>query len=712
MRVYEIAKQKDMTSKEVIALLKKIGLKPKNHLSLVSDEDLKKLEKLLPKKDVKKDSSVKKTAIKKAAPEKLQKKEKKIQPKKPVEEKLQPLQPTKKEGAAPKKFPVARPKRPSVKVEKKEFRRDRIPEPPKKIDAIKITKDLPLFEAADMMSKQVGELVLALLKTGVACNKNRILSKKTISSLAHQFGIKATVEEVVPPEKTKERKSAEYGESRWPIVVVMGHVDHGKTTLLDYIRKMNTAKQEKGGITQKLSAYEVVTNHGKVSFLDTPGHEAFSYMRKKGASITDIVVLVVAVDDGVMPQTVEVIKHAKSVGVPLIAAINKIDKIEESVLVGEIEKVKRQLAQYDLLPEDWGGNLICVPVSAETGKGIDELLEMIVLQSQIMELKADPEKPASCFVLESKKDKGLGLVATLICASGTIRVGDYFSCGTDFGKVRLLINSLGQRISSAGPSTPVQVIGFDGKGVLGECLNVISAEEYLRTRSRGARDLIARGQPAAGMSDEKEKSLSIIIKADSFGSKEAVLGEIKKLNKKFEKHNISINVVQESIGDISAKDVELALQIDAKLILCLHCGTEKNAATLAREKSLEIKRFDIIYKAIEFLEEFLKSNIEAKIILKKTGAAMVRKVFDSKSRGIIAGCYVTAGTLSRGNIVVCMRNGEEVGRGKIVSLQREKKDIKEIHSGFECGFIADSFQGWQIGDEVHGFKEEKQMPSF
>ena len=527
MRIHEIAKQKGTTSKELIAQFKKIGIEAKSHMSVVSDEDLKKLEQSLSPASEK--IPTKKEVQSKSKPSPFQAREKreplkskstsaakdKSSQKKSSTDKSLPAtkkpETTKKTFSSPKKH--AAPARQKFKPKKEEAF-------PEKIEEITISGGIPLFQVADMMGKQVGELVLSLLKTGMACNKNCVLSKETISSLAHQFGIKVNIKEDAEKQEEGKKVLAEGGAARWPVVVVMGHVDHGKTTLLDYIRKMNTAKQEKGGITQKLSAYEVVTNHGKVSFLDTPGHEAFSYMRKKGAGVTDLAVLVVAVDDGIMPQTIEAIKHAKAAGVPLIAAINKIDKIEESMRVGEIEKIKRQLAQHDLLPEDWGGDLICVPISASTGEGVDELLEMVVLQSQIMELKSDPNGPASCFVLESKKDKGLGLVATTICTSGAIKVGDYFSCGADLGKVRLLINSFGERISSSGPSTPVQIVGFDGKGALGENLEVISAEEYLKIRSKGRRDIYSQPQKTTplGALDGEKKSFPIIIKADSRGS--------------------------------------------------------------------------------------------------------------------------------------------------------------------------------------------------
>jgi translation initiation factor IF-2 len=583
-------------------------------------------------------------------------------------------------------------------------------EPPKEVTEIIVDREMPLHRVALLMGRTEGELVLALLKRGMACSRNDLLSLDTISELALHFGIKISVRkegDSFVKERLAVEEAASGGEDvRWPIVVVMGHVDHGKTTLLDYVRKMNTAARERGGITQHLSAYDVDSVHGKIVFLDTPGHEAFSYMRKRGASVTDIVVLVVAADDGVMPQTVEVIEHAKAADVPIVVAVNKIDKVDAA---SAVERVKRQLAQYDLLPEDWGGKVICVPISAKTGEGVEELLEMIVLQAQMMELRADRSLPARGFILESKQEKGLGPVATVICLNGTIKVGDFFLCGSSVGRVRLLIDSRGNRVLSAGPSIPVQVVGFDSFASLGDWLNVVSREEYIAEKAaRKKAPLSIKEEPS--QRPFLEDSIPLLVKTDTHGSKEAVRGAIRKINKTHPHIKAKFYVVHYGIGSISERDIELAAHIGA-LVIGLHVGADKNAMLLAREQKVQVERFGIIYKMVEHLEELLKSREEEVVSLKKVGEAVVKNVFVLKNRGVIAGCSVSDGVFARDNIVACFRDGEKIGEGKIVSLQKERKTVKEVRAGFECGFITDTFQDWQVGDIVHCFVQEKKKLS-
>jgi len=484
----------------------------------------------------------------------------------------------------------------------------------------------------------------------------------------------------------------------------MGHVDHGKTTLLDFIRKKRVAATEAGGITQHISAWEVDSKHGKIVFLDTPGHEAFSYLRQRGASVTDLVVLVVAADDGIKPQTVEAIEHAKNSGVPIIVAINKIDKVPTTA---PIETIKRQLAERDLLPEEWGGNTVIIPISAKTGQGVDELLEMIVLQSELMELKADIAKPAKAFVLESHFQKGYGSVSTVICAEGTLHQGDYFICGKTTGKVRILINSSGKRIESAGPSLPVMVVGFDAFPEMGEWLTVISQKDYLLAKSGRLRsnELPATLVHQAGIGVQDGKALNLIIKTDTRGSKEAITNLLEKLEKLAKEVKCSINVVLSGIGDITFSDVELAENTNAVLI-GLHVRAEKNAQLEAKQKNVDINFFDIIYKMIDFLKELVESKREVLKVWNKVGEAEVRKVFVIEN-AVIAGCYVKEGVLSRGNKIECLRRGKKVGEGKINSLQRDRKTVKEVHAGYECGFVSDLFDGWEIGDTVVCYAEGK-----
>ena len=720
MRVYEFAKQKGLSSKDVLALLKEHGFELGNHMSIIPDEALPILEKKegSPKKsDMEDDTSVESKAEKKIEAQAP------AQPVKKVPEKK--ISPSPKEVVVQKEEATSSPVTEKPRFEKRPPRRgfqDKRTGVHQKITEITLTKDLPLHEVAKLLGHSEGELILALLKKGIVCNRNHILNVSSISDLAHHFGIQVTKKKSKSDSLLDRRLAVEEvlagGKvDRWPIVVVMGHVDHGKTTLLDYIRNMNVAAKEKGGITQHLSAYEVDSVHGKIVFLDTPGHEAFSYMRKQGASVTDIVVLIIAADDGVMPQTVEVINHAKEADVPIIVAINKVDRVDK---VTAIEKVKRQLAQHDLLPEDWGGSIICVPISAKSGEGVEELLEMITLQSQMMELKADPESQARGFILESRKEKGFGSVATVICLNGTIKVGDYFICGSSTGKVRFLVDSHGKRVSSVGPSIPVQVVGFDNFVALGDWLTVVSQDDYLKAKSSRKKDSEksvvssmggrASKSPSLGKDESAESKIFILVKADTHGSKEALLGAIKKINKTYPEIPCSFHIVTSGVGGITEKDVELAAHAGA-YILGLHAKADKKTLLLAKELGVEVKLYDIIYRMTEELEEMIKEREEEVSVFKKIGEATVRKVFDLKKRGVIAGCYVSDGIVTKNSVVACMRRGQEIGRGKITSLQRERKTVKEVHAGHECGFITDSFHDWEVDDTVHVFLEEKKKRS-
>lgn len=583
------------------------------------------------------------------------------------------------------------------------------------VTEITVGKSLPLFEVAPLLGKTAGDLIGILLKRGMICNRNQVLSPEIIESLAQQFGVEV-VREAVSHQKIdeyagKKRNSEESKEEfRWPIAVVMGHVDHGKTTFLDHIRKMNVAAGEKGGITQHLGAYEVDSAHGKIIFLDTPGHEAFSTIRQRGARVTDIAVLIVAVDDGVKPQTIEAIRHAKEAGVPIIVAVNKIDKVQSP---NALETIKQQLAQQDLLAEDWGGQTVLVPISAKTGQGVDELLQMIILQSQLMELRTDPKASARAYVLESRLEKGFGPVATVICTEGTLHQGDYFVCGDATGKVRLLINSHGQKVKQAAPSIPVQVVGFDSIASNGEWLTVVPAAEYNKVRSskstatKTALEGPSQRPTLESFTEKAKNEINIILKSDTRGSKDAVIHSIDKLSAKHKAIKCSINIIQSNIGDVSEGDIDLAANTNS-FVIALHVKVEKNAQVLARKLDVEVWEHDIIYRMIEDLEKLILSKREAVISWVKCGEATVKKVFDIKGVGVIAGCYVKEGVLGRANKVVCMRSGQKVGEAKITSLQRDKKTVKEVHAGFECGFMGDSFHDWMEEDTVICYNEVKE----
>jgi translation initiation factor IF-2 len=595
---------------------------------------------------------------------------------------------------------------------------------PKVVTEFEITGPIRVGDLAAALGKPVSDVILNLLKRGMACNINHVVQPDMAKTLTEHYGIKANMaaRHVSTEEGDKQtqamrvQKGTTEGLYRRPIVVVMGHVDHGKTTLLDYIRQKNVAGSEKGGITQHLGAYEVTAKQGKIIFLDTPGHEAFSYIRRQGSKVTDIAILVIAADDGIKPQTIEAIKHAKDAGVPIIVAINKVDKVKSPAA---IETIKRQLAsQYDLMTEDWGGQVICVSISGKTGEGVDNLLDMVVLQAQMMDLKARTDVPAKVFVLESHVEKGFGPVATGIVLEGVLKQGDFFVCGKATGKIRLLIDSQGKRLTQAEPSVPVKIVGFNEQKDIGEWLSVTTPQEYAKIKDRTedvdvqqnvtpqAADFLQQFNNAAIPGAKHQRALNLIIKTDTRGSKEALSGLIEKLAKENKEINCPIRVIMSGIGDISESDVELAMNTEAYLI-GLHVKAEKNAQHLARDKNVSIHQYDIIYHLIEYLQTELNKRREIKVVWEKAAELVVRKVFDIKGLGVIAGCYVREGVVARGDKVICMRAGKAVGEGKVNSLQRDKKTVKEVHTGFECGFICDAYTEWVEDDIVQVMREVK-----
>lgn len=559
-----------------------------------------------------------------------------------------------------------------------------------------LLEPMALTDIAHKINIPVNELILTLLKWGVIVTKNQFVTADIVVRIAKHYAIP-----VFKPEKEKAHVFGDIvaGEanlkSRLPIVVVLGHVDHGKTTLLDFIRKTRVAIKEKGGITQHLGAYEAQTAHGNIIFIDTPGHEAFSKMRGRGARVADIAILIIAAEDGVMPQTIEAIKHAKEAKIPIIVAINKVDKASKA----QIEVVKRSLAQHDLLPEDWGGEIICIPISAKLGQGVDHLLEMITLQAQMMELQADVSSAGRGYVLESKPEKGRGPVATILCRHGKINVGDYFVCGDTFGKVSSLVDSAGNSAKEVGPSIPVQVAGFSLLPEVGDLFKVVPREEYYKARS-GIESRVKARRKQFGL----EGAINIIVKTDSNSSKEALLESIAKLSKKSDKE---CNIIYTGVGNVSERDVVLASNTGS-VIYTLHVKADVNALSIAQRYNVSINSFDIIYKLLEELEERFKGDQEVKMVSVKIGEAIVRKVFDIKNIGVIAGCYVTEGTVSRNCSVVVWRRNKQIGSGKIKSLQREKKTVKEVHAGFECGFIVEGFVDWAIDDRIECFIEKAE----
>jgi len=674
MRVYEYSKQTGIPNKEIIKLLQDGGFNIQNHMAVLTQECMDFLNKKLSSEKnlvgkVEKVESPKKIIKKKVESEVV------VPTGKIKEEKIEEKIELEKE-----KQIVAEDK--SLVIEQEEAKN------------FIVVKPMFLGEFAEKINKSISEIILSLLKKGQSYNKNQILPENLVEQLAKQFGFETIKEKtksaisIEAPEKKLSKKL----NKRLPIVVVMGHVDHGKTTLMDFIRKTRVAAKEKGGITQHLGAYQVETKQGGMVFLDTPGHEAFSMMRMRGARVADIVILVVAADDGIMPQTIEAIKIAQSKNIPIIVAINKVDKVDAA----RIEEVKAQLSKHDLLSEDWGGQTICVLISAKLGQGIDQLLDMIVLQAELMELTADETIEACGYILESKFEKGLGPVGTFIAQHGIIKIGDFFVSGNTSGKVTVLIDSYGKRVLKAGPSTPVQIVGFSELPQVGEYLQVVSEDEFRKTKSKTTERQISPALRAI-----PQEAINIILKTDNDSSKEALLNAIEKLSKKSKKEIYTVN---SGVGNINESDIALAANTDA-MVYGFGVKSDSNVAAFANRYSVSIRLFDIIYKLLDNLQELIKSKEEVETKKVKTGEAVVRKIFDIKGIGVIAGVYVKDGKIVRGGQAVILRGNKKIGEGQIKSLQRDKKAMKEIAAGFEGAFLIEGFKDWVIDDRIECFIE-------
>jgi len=553
-------------------------------------------------------------------------------------------------------------------------------------------------------------LLSTLLGRGVFASINQPLDVQTATSLAEKFGGIVTVrsfEEEVVQEVSREEKTAGM-EARAPVVTVMGHVDHGKTSLLDAIRETSVAAGEAGGITQHIGAYEVHVDKRKIVFIDTPGHEAFTRMRARGAKVTDIVVLVVGADDGVMPQTLEAISHARNANVPIIVAINKIDKPE-----AQPERVKRQLADHGLLPEEWGGETVMVEVSARQKTNLDKLLEMILLVSDLRELKASPSVPASGTVLESRVDKGRGPVATVLVQNGTLHVGDFFFCGAVYGKVRAMFDDRANPIRAAGPSTPVEVLGLQGVPAAGDNFQVADEgkarhivdyrQSKIReqTLARTATGRITLDQLHEQLKAGEVKELPILVKADVQGSAEVLNEMLPKLST----DDVKIKIIHSSVGAVTETDVLLASASNA-IIIAFNVRPDRKASDLAQQENVDIRTHTIIYELTDELTKALAGMLEPVYKEKHLGRAEVRNTFRIKGVGMVAGCHVTDGIIKRDAELRLVREGVVVYTGRVSSLKRFKDDASEVRAGFECGLGIANFNDVKVGDVIEFFTVE------
>lgn len=600
-----------------------------------------------------------------------------------------------------------------AKVEKAAIERKPLPiETPVAVAKI-LELELPITvkDLAVRLQEKPSILIKTLMGLGFMTGINQVLEEPVVAKVCQKYGCqikKALGQEELALCIHQEIDKGDSLHPRPPIVTFMGHVDHGKTSLLDAIRKTKVAESEYGGITQHIGAYKVTLSHGEITFLDTPGHEAFTAMRARGAGVTDIVVLVVAADDGLMPQTREAIDHARAAGVPIIVAINKVDKPQ-----ADIDRVKKQLSALDLIAEDWGGKTITVSVSAKTGQGMDDLLEMIILEAQMLELKANPQKLARGVVIEAKLSKGRGPVATLLVQNGTLHLGEVIIADRYYGKIKAMYNDRGQSVTSAGPSFPVEVSGLSGIPAVGEQFFVIEDEKV-------ARDLALKRQESerqqqmklakrisledlhAQIQEGKIKELKLILKADVQGSLEAIKETLNKLNVT----EIKWNIIHEGVGSINTSDVILAIASDA-LILGFHVEAEEGAKELSVKEGVDIRTYNIIYELANDIKAALEGMLEPKLKKVFLGRVEVRKMFQLTRAGTVAGCFVTKGKINRSASVSVVRNGEVVFEGKLSSLKRFKDDVRDVQEGFDCGLTLSGFEALREGDVIEAYDIEK-----
>ena len=583
-----------------------------------------------------------------------------------------------------------------------------------KLTEIEIPETITVKDLAAEMKKTTAEVIKKLLGYGIMATINQEIDFDTAFLIAGEFGITANKKETVTEEDIlfdESEDKEEDLETRPPVIVVMGHVDHGKTSLLDAVRKTNVIEGEAGGITQAIGAYKVKVNDREITFLDTPGHEAFTAMRARGAQITDIAILVVAANDGVKPQTVEAINHAKSAGIPIIVAINKIDLPDSNV-----EKVKQELMAYDLVPEEWGGDTIFVPISARNHENIDQLLEMVLLEADVLELKANPHKQAKGAVIEARLDKSKGAIATVLVQRGTLDVGDTVVVGSSIGRIRAMKDDKGKSVKSAGPSTPVEIMGLtdvpEAGDIFYEVKNEKMAKHLIERRKRQAREkAINQGTKVtldnlfSQMEEGNLKVLNLIVKADVQGSVEAVKQSLEKL----QNEEVKVKVIHAAVGAVNQSDVTLA-KVSNAIIIAFNVRPDNLAKEMSEKDEVEIKQYSVIYQAIEDVEAAMKGMLDPKYEEKVIGNAEVRQIFKISNVGTIAGCYVLSGKVERNAGVRVIRENVVIHDGHLATLRRFKDDVKEVGKGFECGIQIENYNDIKEGDiiEVYIMEEIKR----
>ena len=676
IRVYELAKELNVSSKDLITLLmEEFGVEVKNHMSVIEDEDAALIQELIGENGI---PETKKSIVDEYEDQLAEEVNKGVRKKKKT---------------------------------KKEIEREEIE---KNAEAacgvVEIGDTITVKELCEKLGKPTAEVIKNLIFLGVMAGVNQEIDFATAEKLCEKY-------EVIAERKKEETELEAFEEDtdiveenlekRPPIVTIMGHVDHGKTSLLDAIRKARVTDTEAGEITQHIGAYTVTLNGEKITFLDTPGHEAFTAMRARGAQVTDIVILVVAADDGIMPQTKEAISHCKAANVPMIVAINKIDRPGANV-----DRVKQELTEHGLVSEDWGGDTICVPVSAKTGENLDSLLEMILLTAEMQELTADPNRKSKGTVIEAKLDKGRGAVASLLIQNGTLHVGDSILVGSTYGRIRAMFDDMGKKIKSAGPSIPVEVLGLSEVPAAGDRFVVVKDEKTARNMAEIRKDKIKTESHQTShrvsledlysqIQEGKVKELSIIVKADVQGSVEAIRQSLEKLST----DDVKVRVIHGAVGAITETDITLAAASNA-LMIGFNVRPDSNAIAAAERDGVDIKTYRIIYDAIEDVKSAMIGMLDPEYKEVVNGKAEVRMTYKISNVGTIAGCYVTDGKIVRNSEIRVIRDGIVIFESVLASLKRFKDDAKEVNKGYECGLSVERFNDLKEGDIIESFTME------
>jgi translation initiation factor IF-2 len=693
-RVYEIAREQSLESKEVIQRLKEAGVEVKSHSSSVEDNVYERVFGAeTPNGRTEAERSGHAATIAEAPAEEPVSEPRQTRPQKKRRRVVIDAS-ARNRGARPVAPPATNKEPERAPVEEEEPERGGV-----RVEPGATVKDL-----GDALGVPPTQVIKVLMGLGEMKTLTQTLSTEEIELVAEELGVEVEIGAVEEPEPVEVAPDdpADLVEKP-PVVTVMGHVDHGKTSLLDRIRQSNVQSGEAGGITQHIGAYQVESDGRKVTFIDTPGHEAFTEMRARGARVTDVVVLVVAADDGIMPQTAEAIEHARAAGVPMVVALNKID-----VPNANQDRVLGELSERELVPEVYGGDTVTVPVSAKTGEGIDELLENILVVAELEDLKANPKAPASGYVIEGERDPGRGPVATLLLSRGTLQKSDAVLAGTAYGRVRAMLDFMGNRVTEAGPGMPVEILGLSGVPEAGTRFEVVDHERIARDRAQQAEERLRRQELAQGgtrrtleelLGEGGTQDLNLVVKADVAGSVEALKEALARLST----DEVRVNIVRSGVGALTDSDVMLGSASDG-ILLGFNVRPTNTAKQVAEREGVEIRTYDVIYKALEEIEAAMRGMLAPDIEERESGTAEVRQTFRVPNVGVVAGCYVTSGEIFRNNRVRVVRDGTVVYEGNIASLKRFRDDVRSVREGFECGVGVENFSDVKEGDVLEFFE--------